>query len=49
MRKTLLKQAEKLGVSHAVWIIPGMSFEELAQHFRSAILLSILHSMRDKD
>lgn len=39
MRKTLLKQAEKLGVSHAVWIIPGMSFEELAQHFRSADLV----------
>ena len=39
MRKTLLKQSEKLGVSHAVWIIPGMSFEELAQHFRSADLV----------
>ena len=39
MRKTLLKQAQKLGVSHAVWIIPGMSFEELAQHFRSADLV----------
>lgn len=39
MRKTLLKQAQKLGVSHAVWIIPGMSFEELAQHFRSSDLV----------
>ena len=39
MAKTLLKQAEKLGVGHAVFIQPGMSFEDLAQHFRSADLV----------
>ena len=27
---------------------PGDVFEELAQHFRSVILLSILHSMRTR-
>ena len=39
MRKTLLKQAKKLGVGHAVFIKGGMSFENLAQHFRSADLV----------
>lgn len=39
MGKTLLKQAQKLGVGHAVFIQPGMPFEELAQHFRSADLV----------
>jgi glycosyltransferase involved in cell wall biosynthesis len=39
MAKTLLKQAEKLGVGHAVFIQSGMPFEELAQHFRSADLV----------
>lgn len=39
MGKTLLRQARKLGVGHAVFIRPGMSFEKLAQHFRSADLV----------
>ena len=39
MAKTLLRQAKKLGVGHAVFIRPGMSFETLAQHFRSADLV----------
>jgi glycosyltransferase involved in cell wall biosynthesis len=39
MAKTLLRQAKKLGVGHAVFIQPGMSFEALAQHFRSADLV----------
>jgi glycosyltransferase involved in cell wall biosynthesis len=39
MAKTLLKQAKKLGVGHAVFIRSGMSFEALAQHFRSADLV----------
>ena len=39
MGKTLLKQAKKLGVGHAVFIRSGMSFEDLAQHFRSADLV----------
>ena len=39
MAKTLRKQAKKLGVDHAVFIQPGMPFEELAQHFRSADLV----------
>jgi len=39
MRKTLLRQAKKLGVGHAVTILPGMSFEHLALHFRSADLV----------
>ena len=39
MGKTLLKQAKKLGVGHAVFIRSGMSFEALAQHFRSADLV----------
>ena len=39
MAKTLLRQAKKLGVGHAVFIQSGMPFEELAQHFRSADLV----------
>lgn len=39
MRKTLLKHAKRLGVAHAVYIQPGMSFQELALHFRSADLV----------
>ena len=39
MRKTLMKQAKKLGVGHAVTIMDGMPFDELAQHFRSADLV----------
>lgn len=39
MRGTLMRQAKRLGVGHAVTIQPGMAFEELAQHFRSADLV----------
>lgn len=39
MRKTLLRQAKRLGIAHAVHIQPGMSFEQLALHFRSADLV----------
>lgn len=39
MRRTLLRQAKKLGVGHAVIIQPGMDFELLALHFRSADLV----------
>ena len=39
MRKTLLNQAKRLGVAHAVHIQPGMSFEQLALHFRAADLV----------
>ncbi len=38
MRRTLLKQAERLGVKDAVTIESGMSFDNLAQLFRSADL-----------
>ena len=38
MRKTLLKQAKKLGIQNAVTIESGMSFADLAQLFRSADL-----------
>lgn len=36
MRKTLMRQAKRLGIAHAVHIQPGMSFEQLALHFRAA-------------
>ncbi len=39
MRKTLLRQAKRLGVGDAVTIQPGMDFERLALHFRSADLV----------
>ncbi len=38
MRKTLLKQAKKLGIENAVTIESGMPFSALAQLFRSADL-----------
>ncbi len=38
MRKTLLKQAKKLGIQDAVTIESGMPFSDLAQLFRSADL-----------
>jgi glycosyltransferase involved in cell wall biosynthesis len=38
MKKTLLKQAKKLAISHAVTIESGMEFSDLAQLFRSADL-----------
>jgi glycosyltransferase involved in cell wall biosynthesis len=38
MRKTLLKQAKKLGIQDAVSIESGMPFADLAQLFRSADL-----------
>ena len=39
MRKTLLRQAKRLGVGDAVSIQPGMDFDRLALHFRSADLV----------
>ena len=36
MKKRLLKNARKLGVEHALYIRSSMSFDDLAQHFRSA-------------
>jgi len=39
MKKRLLRVALKLGVSDSVFIISSMSFENLAQHFRSADLV----------
>lgn len=40
MKKTLKKQAEKMGVGHAVFIKSSMSFEELAQLYRTADLVA---------
>ncbi|MBL6747709.1 MAG: glycosyltransferase family 4 protein [Candidatus Poseidonia sp.] len=39
MRKTLMRQAKRLGISDAVVIKGGMNFEHLALHFRSADLV----------
>ncbi len=39
MKKRLLKNAKKLGVEHAIFILSSMSFDDLAQHFRSADLV----------
>jgi len=39
MRKTLQRQAKKLKIHHAVTIQPGMPFDQLALHFRSADLV----------
>ena len=39
MKKKLLKVAKKLAISDSVFIKSGMSFEDLAQHFRSANLV----------
>lgn len=39
MKKSLLKNARKLGVEHALFIRSSMSFDDLAQHFRSADLV----------
>ena len=39
MRKTLMRQAKRLGIAHAVHIQPGMSCDRLALHFRSADLV----------
>ena len=36
MRRTLMRQAKRLGIAHAVHIQPGMSFDRLALHFRAA-------------
>ena len=38
MRKTLIRQAKRWGIGHAVSIQPGMNFDRLALHFRSADL-----------
>jgi glycosyltransferase involved in cell wall biosynthesis len=39
MKKRLLRNARKLGVEHSLFIRSSMSFEDLAQHFRSADLV----------
>ena len=39
MKSSLEKNAKKLGVSHSIHIQSSLSFEELAQHFRSADLV----------
>ena len=39
MKKKLLKIAEELGVSESLFIKSAMSFEDLAQHYRSADLV----------
>ncbi len=39
MRKTLMRQAKRMGIADAVVIKGGMSFEDLALHFRSADLV----------
>ena len=39
MKRKLLKVAKKLSISDSVFINSGMSFEDLAQHFRSADLV----------
>ena len=39
MKTKLLKEARKLSINDAVFIQSGMSFSELAQHFRSADLV----------
>lgn len=40
MKRTLEKQAKRLGVSESVTIEPGMPFDDLAQLFRSANLVA---------
>jgi glycosyltransferase involved in cell wall biosynthesis len=40
MKKTLNKQAEKLGVGHAIFIKSSLSFEDLAQLYRTADLVA---------
>ena len=39
MKKKLLKEAQKLAISDSIFIESGMSFDDLAQHFRSADLV----------
>ena len=39
MKKSLMKNAKKLGIEHAIFIRSSMSFEDLSQHFRSADLV----------
>ena len=39
LRKTLLRQAKRLGICHAVSLQSGMNFDRLALHFRSADLV----------
>ena len=39
MKKSLLKESVKLGISDSVYIKSSLSFSELAQHFRSADLV----------
>ena len=39
MKSKLMKEAKKLSISESVFIKSGMSFDDLAQHFRSADLV----------
>ena len=39
MKKSLGKNAKKLGIEKSIFIESSLSFEELAQHFRSADLV----------
>ena len=39
MKSKLMKEAKKLAISESVFIKSGMSFDDLAQHFRSADLV----------
>ena len=39
MKSKLMKEAKKLSISDSVFIKSGMSFDDLAQHFRSADLV----------
>ncbi|MCH1460847.1 MAG: glycosyltransferase family 4 protein, partial [Candidatus Poseidonia sp.] len=39
MKSSLERKAKKLGISGSIFIQSGLSFEELAQHFRSADLV----------
>ena len=39
MKRKLMKEAKKLSISDSVFIESGMSFDDLAQHFRSADLV----------
>ena len=39
MKSKLMKEAKKLSISDSVFIESGMSFDDLAQHFRSAYLV----------
>ena len=48
MKSSLEKTAKKLGISESIFIQSSLSFEELAQHFRSADLVVYHHTMKVK-